>query len=64
MLFGGGVLLVAGRLTGEGPRLVLALKHLPVTTASLYAYVNPVVAVLAASLPAAGCGKPTPARRK
>ena len=46
MLFGGGVLLVAGRLTGEGPRLVLALKHLPVTTASLYAYVNPVIAVV------------------
>lgn len=71
MLFGGGVLLVAGLLIGEGPRLAFnprtafalgylvlagsiaafsaylyALKHLPVATVSLYAYVNPVIAVL------------------
>lgn len=38
-------LLVIGSLVGY-PAYVYALKHLPVTTVSLYAYINPVIAVL------------------
>jgi drug/metabolite transporter (DMT)-like permease len=38
-------LTVAGSLLGY-PAYVYALKHLPVSTVSLYAYINPVIAVL------------------
>ncbi|MGE3510828.1 MAG: EamA family transporter [Vicinamibacterales bacterium] len=70
MLFGGGLLLIAGGVLGEWPALSLnsrtliattylvlagsiaaftaylyALRHLPVATVSMYAYINPVIAV-------------------
>jgi drug/metabolite transporter (DMT)-like permease len=42
-------LLLIGSLSGY-PAYVFALRHLPVSTVSLYAYVNPVIAVLLGSL--------------
>jgi drug/metabolite transporter (DMT)-like permease len=75
MLFGGLVMIAAGVVHGELPRLALntrttaavvylmifgsvagfsayayALKHLPVATVSLYAYVNPVIAMVLGTL--------------
>lgn len=71
MLFGGALMLVAGTLLGEWPRVnlegrglwaltylvlvgsiggfvsyIYALQHLPVATVSLYAYANPLIAVV------------------
>jgi drug/metabolite transporter (DMT)-like permease len=42
-------LIVFGSLVGY-PAYVYALKHLPVSTVSLYAYINPVIAVVLGSL--------------
>ena len=42
-------LIVVGSLAGF-PAYIYALKHLPVSTVSLYAYVNPVIAVLLGTL--------------
>ena len=75
MLFGGALMLAAGTLLGEWPRLrvtpagagallylalagalagfvayLYALRHLPVSFVSLYAYVNPVIAVALGTL--------------
>ena len=80
MLFGGAMMLAAGTLLGEWPRVhlegrglvalgylvlvgsiggfvsyVYALQHLPVATVSLYAYANPLIAVV---LGAALLGEP------
>lgn len=44
-----GYLIAFGSLAGY-PAYVYALKHLPVSTVSLYAYVNPVIAVLLGTL--------------
>ena len=42
-------LIVAGSLVGF-PAYIYALKHLPVSTVSLYAYINPVIAVILGTL--------------
>lgn len=42
-------LVVVGSLAGYSA-YIFALKHLPVSTVSLYAYVNPVIAVLLGTL--------------
>jgi drug/metabolite transporter (DMT)-like permease len=80
MLFGGAMMLAAGTLLGEWPRVhlegrglwaltylvfvgsiggfvsyIYALQHLPVATVSLYAYANPLIAVV---LGAALLGEP------
>ncbi len=75
MLFGGAMMLAAGTLVGEWPRVnlegrgllalgylivvgsiggfvsyIYALQHLPVATVSLYAYANPLIAVVLGAL--------------